>query len=426
MTARRIAVYMLLLVAALLVPLFVLAPLPAHAQNFRAADQVRLLSAIHIASPWSTYASDVWITNESGDPVSVSITYGASNGPPNPVTKRDVIKLAPRQHCEFIDFLGAATALPTQPPCKLLDAPLTTSGFGQIMFNGCLDGADCRDGTPDAARNYRNISVESRIYSFASAGGPATQTIGQDSPGVPWWSYGDAAHPLKITGIRASAAYRTNIVLVNASDTQPVTLIATLYDGATRAQRDQTRIQFVPFESRQLAATDLFPKLGEWSRLNRTRAAANAYVTITSTEADGGVFAYGSLIDSKSGSPTTLEATFGHALGDGEVAMLFGTSITNQSSEVAAALGETSGFTGLTTRRAVPLAMTTEHSVGRSSRPATSEVVIPCIVDAATYRVLEPLAPGSREMRVRMHIAPGELPMAQAMCGAAHFERSVQ
>jgi hypothetical protein len=326
---------------------------PCSAENFRIADQIRLLSAIHITSPWSSYASDVWITNESDDPVSVSVTYGAANGPPNPITVRDAIKLEPRQHCEFVDFLGAATS--PSPQCKLIGAPLTTSGFGQVVFNGCIEGADCTwdvvqvggkcgpvahdctpadfEPPPSVTRNYRNISVTSRIYSSPSTslagacpnGCPVGPTVGQDFPGVPWWSYGDAADPLTITGIRnLQDVWHTNIGLVNNSDTKPAAAIVTLYDGATHAQRDQVRIDLLPFESRQVGATQLFPLLGEWSRLNRTRAATNAYITVAAAGPDDTFFAYGSLIDSPSGDGTTLEATSGRALNEGQIAVLFG------------------------------------------------------------------------------------------------------
>ena len=42
------------------------------------------------------------------------------------------------------------------------------SAFGQLIFNACKAGADCTpDPTTGLNANFRNISVESRIYSVA-------------------------------------------------------------------------------------------------------------------------------------------------------------------------------------------------------------------------------------------------------------------
>lgn len=332
------------LTAVLLLVAAILFALPMKAQSFRIADQVRLLSATHIVSPWSTWVSDVQIANETDDYVSVGIIYGSHNGPPVPVSKRDVLKLAPRQRCEFIDFLGAATSADSR--CNVIGAPLATSAFGQVVFNGCIDGADCRPSAPNAMQSYRNISVTSRIYSYTTAAGSTAQTVGQNFDAVPWWAYGDARNPLTITGIRASAAYHTNVGLVNNSDAQPVTLTLTLYDGASHSQRDQVQVQLAPFESRQQGVTELFPLLGAWSRLNRGRAATNAYIVVTSTS-DDGFFAYGSLIDSRSGDATTLEATFGRALSEGQIDVLFGApfNIAVQPDSVSAKAFNTAALT---------------------------------------------------------------------------------
>lgn len=309
--------------------LAVIFSLPAYANNFRVADQIRLISAIHIASPWSTYVSDVWITNKSNDPVSISIIYGPANTTPSKITRRNVIKLAPKQHCEFIDILGAATS--PSPQCKFLGAPLTTSGFGQIVFNACLDGANCEWEHTDSAgyydpplsvtKNYRDITVSSRIYSLTGA---ATQTVGQDLVGLPWWSYGDTEHPITVEGIRASSVFHTNFGLINGSDINTIVLTATLFDGATHTKRDEVDVTLRPFEARQQGITELFPLLGEWVRLNPTRAATNAYITVKAKGPNNGFFAYGSLIDTKSGDATTLEAEFDSPLSDVQIANLFG------------------------------------------------------------------------------------------------------
>lgn len=269
--------------------------------DFPAADQVFLPSAISIKAPWGSYISDIWLTNESDDPVSVSMTYTPANAPPLSVTKRDVVTLAPHEHREITDIVGM----------------IGGNGFGPIVFNGCLSGADC-SGVSTA--NYRNISVQSRIYIPGVNGG----TVGQNLGGIPWHAYGDSRQPLTIVGIRASDQYRTNIGAVNGSDSKSLTLTATLYDGASHAQRDQVTIQLLPSEARQQNVTAMFPLLGNWSRLNRGRAATNAYVVITSNGNDDAFFAYGSLIDATTNDATTLEATHSGALTDAQIASLYG------------------------------------------------------------------------------------------------------
>lgn len=301
-----------LIPVALLIVIAVLVALQGRAQ-FPAADQVFLPSAISIKAPWASYLSSVRISNESNDRISVSATYTKANESSASLTKRDVVKLDPHQRAEFPDFVGVQ---------------LSSSGFGSIVFNGCLDGADC---TGASTANYRAISVTSRSYVVNPVTGG---TVGQNLDALPWWAYGDARHPLTITGITVSEQARTNLGVVNASDMKPVTLTATLYDGATHAQRDQATITLAPSGGLQRPATDMFPLLGQWSRLNRGRAATNACVVFTSNGNDDAFFVYGSLIDVTTNDATTLTAYDPTSLADAQIASLYGTPPPTGASSV--------------------------------------------------------------------------------------------
>ena len=113
-----------------------------------------------------------------------------------------------------------------------------TSAFGQVIFNGCKGTTDCTpDPTTGLNANYRNISVESRIYSFN--GNQATApTNGQLFSGIPWYNFvsesasGAGLDKVFITGIRNTTQYKTNIGFVNASQFSTTTLTAKLYSGS--------------------------------------------------------------------------------------------------------------------------------------------------------------------------------------------------
>src|SRR5207248_2813895 len=92
--------------------------------------------------------------------------------------------LTPGERREMIDFVG----LP-----KAQGGLALSSAIGQLVFNGCKANQDC---TPDATSgenpNFRNISVETRIYSVDAAASGSPQTLpsnGQLFAGLPWYSY---------------------------------------------------------------------------------------------------------------------------------------------------------------------------------------------------------------------------------------------
>jgi len=289
----------------------------AMASNFRAADQVYVPAAGHASSSTATFISDVFISNLSDDSVDISVIYATGANPAsNPANLQQfskVLTLAPRERRELPDFVANTLHL--------------TTALGQLVFNACKAGADC---TPDPSTglntNYRNISVESRIYSVALGANPSTApTVGQLFSGIPWYNFvsesasGAGLDKLFITGIRNTAQYRTNMGFVNASQFSTTTLTATLFSstGAQLAQNSFT-LQPLGWLQTQIGSASLFPSFVQAS------TSTGAYVVVqqgstqpTSDAAAAGCptgcpafFAYGSQLDNQTNDPTTLEPQY--------------------------------------------------------------------------------------------------------------------
>jgi hypothetical protein len=308
----------------------------AFASNFRVADQVYVPAAGHIASS-RTFITDVFLTNIEDDAVDVSVLFTASDGVIRqfkPGVNGYALTLAPHERREIIDFVAA----------PLAQGGLNTTGLGQLVFNGCKAGnQDC---TPDLTTgenpNFRNISVETRIYSVdnANAANPqAAATNGQLFAGLPWYSYvssnvrDSGLDKVFITGIRntglagSTGTYRTNIGLANASEFSTTTLLVKLFDGKTGAQIGcaaggsacDKQVTLGPLAQAQPGVGALFPTF-----VGPT--ATNAYVTVeqiptlTQPTSDAHVngcddgcpafFAYASMLDNATGDATTLESQF--------------------------------------------------------------------------------------------------------------------
>jgi hypothetical protein len=288
----------------------------AMASNFRAADQVYVPAAGHLSGASGTFISDVFISNLSTDPVSVSVIYSAgSGGTQTPFN--NVITLAAGERKEIVDFFPTTLNLPT--------------GFGQLIFNGCKQGGNCDVNTcPNGATtgvcpDFRNISVESRIYSIPPGSNQATApTTGQLFAGIPWYNFvsSDAQavglDKVFITGLRNNAAYRGNIGLVNASQYSSTTLLVKLFNGPNGAQIGSTFSQQLgPLGHVQQNLSNMFPSFTGAS-------ATNAWITVEQTNttptgdasANGcpngcpAFFAYGSVLDNQSGDATTLEPQY--------------------------------------------------------------------------------------------------------------------
>jgi len=311
----------------------------AFASNFRAADQVYVPIAGHVAGGSGTFISDVFLSNLSTDAVTVTVIFvplgaGGLTGLPQTFP---AIQLAAGERKEFIDFFQSALGL--------------SSGIGQLIFNGCKQGSDCGPSTQDqfgVSPFFRPISVESRIFSIPP-GTTLSQnppTTGQAFPGYPWYSFvsSDSAsvglNTVFITGVRNTGAvnqagtYRGNVGLVNASQFSTTTLAVKLFNGATGAQIGSTFTQQLgPLGNVQVNLASAFPAFAG-------STATNAYVTVEQiastptgdapqTCGTGGCpafFAYGSVLDNLSGDATTLEPQYTKALTDAAIACIYNPS----------------------------------------------------------------------------------------------------
>jgi hypothetical protein len=305
----------------------------AMASNFRGADQVYVPAAGHLSGATGTFISDVYISNLTDDRVTVSVNFvqGASGGQS---TFNNLFTLAPRERREFVDFVGVQLNL--------------SSGFGQLIFSGCKENTDCGPATQDIfgfSPNFRNISVESRIYSIP----PGTSlsqnppTTGQLFSGFPWYSFvsqDQAANGLDkvfITGIRQNGApgtagtSRANIGFANASQFSTTTIVVKLFNGATGAQVGNEFTQTLsPLGHAQANLTAMFPGV----------SGTNFFATVeqrnsqpTGDQPDTckpngcpAFFAYGSVLDNASGDATTLESQYFKPLSDNQIACIYNPS----------------------------------------------------------------------------------------------------
>lgn len=309
----------------------------AFANNFRVSDQVYVPVAGHAAgSGGKTFVTDIFISNVETDSVDVSVTYIDFSGNITqfkPGVNGYSFTLAAGERREIFDFVAAP---------KAQGGLAQANAIGQLVFNGCKTGAPNCDPDPATGENpnFRNISVETRIYSVDNANAGAPQTApsnGQLFAGLPWYSYVSANSNVTgldkvfITGLRntggagTTGTYRTNLGLTNASQFSSTTLLLKLFDGKTGAQIGCTtggsacdkQINLGPLQPFQGGIAALFPTY-------TGSLATNAYVTIeqigvTATSdasangcADGcpAFFAYGSLLDNATGDAITLESQY--------------------------------------------------------------------------------------------------------------------
>jgi hypothetical protein len=289
----------------------------AMASNFRAADQVYVPAAGHISSSSATFVSDIFISNLSDDSVDISVILATGTGGTQTPFPR-VVTLAARERRELRDFIKNTLNVQTDV-------------LGQLIFNACKAGADC---TPDPSTglnaNYRNISVESRIYSVNTAHADATTlntapTTGQLFSGIPWYNFvsetasGAGLDKVFVTGIRNTDQYRTNIGFVNASQFSTTTITGTLF-SATGTQLAQSSFTLQPLGSAQtgVGSANLFPA---FTKLPTSTGAYAIFTqsgtTPTSDAAANGCsngcpafFAFGSSLDNQTNDPTTLEPQY--------------------------------------------------------------------------------------------------------------------
>jgi len=284
----------------------------AMASNFRAADQVYVPAAGHASSSSATFVSDIFISNLSDDSVDISVILATgTNGTQTPFPH--LLTLAPRERRELKDFVKNTLNVP--------------SALGHLIFNACKANADC---TPDPSTglnaNYRNISVESRIYSVAlNADTNTAPTTGQLFSGIPWYNFvsesasGAGLDKVFVTGIRNTDQYRTNIGFVNASQFSTTTITATLF-SATGTNLGQTSFTLQPLGSAQgqVGVGSIFPNFTKGPTATGAYAVfQQSGTTPTSDAAANGCptgcpafFAYGSQLDNQTNDPTTLEPQY--------------------------------------------------------------------------------------------------------------------
>jgi len=213
----------------------------AMASNFRVADQVYLPAAGHFTGPkGETWVSDVWLSNVNNEAIDVSVIFSSgSTGQIQNFSKQ--FTLAANEHREVPDFISAAQS------AGGLGLPSGTSG--QLVFNGCKSGGNCdvntcpNGTTTGVCPDFRNLSVESRVYAIPAGGSASTSsTYGQLFSGIPWYNFvstnaaSAGLDKVFITGLRntgtdgTNGTFRTNIGLVNASQYSTTQLLVKLFD----------------------------------------------------------------------------------------------------------------------------------------------------------------------------------------------------
>jgi hypothetical protein len=327
--------YKLISVAAI----FVLCAASAMATNFRAADQVYVPVVGHLTiGSGVTFVTDVFITNlSSTESVTVSVIYCPQGQTCTSQPFPNLITLLPNAHKELVDWCNLRTDL---------GGLGLTSAYGQAVFNGCKTGTDCGPLTQDAngfSPNFRNISVETRIYALPAGKTVADKppTTGQLFSGYPWYNFvsqDQAANGLDkvfVTGIRQTGlpgevgTYRSNIGFANASQYSSTTIVVKLFQSDGTQVGSEYAISLGPLASLQpgisgipafagASGTGLWATVEQRGTAPTADAAANGCPTGCPA-----FFAYGSVLDNISGDATTLEPQYLKALTDVQIGCIY-------------------------------------------------------------------------------------------------------
>lgn len=272
----------------------------ASASGFRAADIVYLPAVASLTGGGgANYKTDVVISNLSADRVTVSVAYMLTGAVDNTARLNSMVNLPvllPFERREIIDFPQAALGL--------------SSANGYLIFFACKENGNCTNA--DTSGDIRLITVQGRIYNSTTAG-----TFGQLFPGIPWYNYVsiDSADrqldKVQIVGVRAEGSvgqsgFRTNIGLVNASQFSTTVLRIRMFSptGTPVGVFDQT---LPPLAHIQLQVPVIFPSFSGNGYATVEQATVNP---VPGQEALPGFFAYGSVVDNRTGDPTTLEAQY--------------------------------------------------------------------------------------------------------------------
>ena len=299
----------------------------AMASNFRVADQVYLPAAGHVTgSRGETFVTDVWVSNVNNEAVDVSVIFSSGSAGQIPTTAPH-FTLAANERREITDFITALG--------------LPSGALGQAIFNACKAGGNC-DSTSSACPNgvcadFRNISVESRIYAIPPSGNATSPTVGQMFSGIPWYNYISSGaqsvglDKVMITGLRSTGSgfgqngtFRTNIGLANASQYSTTKLLVKLFDKNGNQIDTYTSDTLGPLGHQQRDVTTMFTKfptaatsVGAWVTVEQINVLPTSDAAAAGCS-DGcpSFLAYGSLIDNGSDDPTTLEPQYITALSD--------------------------------------------------------------------------------------------------------------
>ena len=308
----------------------------ASASNFRGADQVYIPAAGNFQGASGRFVSDVYLANLSGDEVEVSVIFqqiGAGGG--SGTEFKNVITLRGFERKEYKNFLQSALGLNAG------------NEFGQLIFNGCLKGADCGPATQNqdgVSPNFRAISATSRVYSFATGpGADSSLTTGQLFTGIPWYHFVSSLQAVNgldkvfIQGLRQTGnpgtkgTFRSNIGLVNASQYSESTLVVTLYQGTLTAadRKEAYEVVLGPLGNIQVGFSQAFPNFtGENYFVTVEQRNPQAVPGAPSSCVLGcpAFLAYGSVLDNGTGDATTLEATYLSALSDAAITVIYPSS----------------------------------------------------------------------------------------------------
>jgi len=220
----------------------------------------------------------VWITNPSAtDTAQVEIAFlrrGQANGSPEVVN----VSVAPNASNQFADIFN-----------------------DEFHLDGVFGALRLRSSAPIVAfaRTY-----DSNVHTSKGVG-----SAGQDLPGIPFEGGIPSGKSTFVAGLAQDSAgtWRSNFGIVEEVG-QSCTVQASVVDSAGNVLGTKT-YQLLPFEAIQPSITDIGAPLG-----------TNQRVRLSVTGGNGGIIAFGSLVDNTTGDPTTSDQVRGLILSATELA----------------------------------------------------------------------------------------------------------
>jgi hypothetical protein len=312
----------------------------ASASNFRGADQVYIPAAGNFLGASGRFISDVQLANLTNDEVDVSVIFqqlGLGGGTGQEF--KNVIQLKAQERREIKNFIPTALGLNAG------------NEFGQLIFNGCLKGANCGPETQNedgVSPNFRSISAESRVFLIPNGSGPNPLTTGQLFSGIPWYNFvsslqaGQNLDKVFITGVRQTGGpgtpgtFRSNIGVINASQYSSTTIVLELYQGSLIAadKKAEATRDLGPLGGFQSGVDALFGAAasgeGFFVVVSQRNNIPTSDAPSTCTQGCPAFLAYGSVLDNGSGDATTLEAQYMKELPDDALVIIYPSGNTNK------------------------------------------------------------------------------------------------